>query len=155
MLDRHDAQDGRNGHDLPRRDAAGENTPNDRPMADREVPLPGTAGGSATMALHQWLDGDVAEAEARRIDAKQVDLWNRIATDTDRRRRMTTPAHVSDRIMAALPDIQLDARLDARTATSAMLDSATSTNGFSKPMVLAIGAGLFTLGLIVGNQVLR
>ena len=155
MLDQHDARDGRNGHDVPRRDAANDNTPNDRPMADREVPLPGAPGGSASMALHQWLDGDAAQAEARRVDAKQVELWNRIATETDRRRRMTTPAYVSDRIMVALPDLQLDAGLTTRTATSALLDAASSTKGVSTSMVLAIGAGLFALGLLVGNQVMR
>src|SRR4051812_6150968 len=103
MLDRHEAQDGRNGHDLPHRDAAGEAPLANRPMADREVPLPGTPGESA-MALHQWLDGEAAEADARRADVRQVEFWNRISTETDRRRRMTTPAHVADQIMAALPD---------------------------------------------------
>lgn len=153
MLDRHDAQDGHEGRDLPHRDAAGENSLSDRPMADREVPLP---GAPATLALHQWLDGDGAEAEARRVDGKQVDLWNRIATETDRRRRMTTPAHVADRIMAALPDTALDTRLDARTATTATLDTAVRTvQGFSTTTVMVIGAGFFALGLLVGNTVLR
>lgn len=151
MLDRHEAGNGRNELDPARRDAQGAPLA-DRPMADREVPLPGTAGGSA-LALNQWLDGDLAEADARRADAKQVDLWNRIGAETDRRRRMTTPAYVADRIMAALPDTQVDAQLATSTVVRNVIEvspAATST-GVSMPMVVAIGAGFFTLGLIAGN----
>ncbi len=153
MLDRRDAQDGLNGHDVPRRDAASDLPLAERPVADREVPLPGTPDGAA-LALHQWLDGDMSEAEARRVDAKQVDLWAQIATETDRRRRMTTPSYVADRIMAALPDTQTEARLATNTVRATVAEP-TVTNGFSMTMVLAIGAGFFALGLLVANVFMR
>ena len=91
MLDRHEAHDDRNlGQDLPQRDAA---PVADRPLADREVPLPGMAAANEpALVIHQWLDGETSEAEARRADAKQVDLWKMISTETEQRRRMTTPS---------------------------------------------------------------
>lgn len=70
------------------------------PMADREIPL---EGGHPALVVQQWLDGEVSETTARRADASDVDLWQRITEETERRRRMTTPAPVLDRIMAAIP----------------------------------------------------
>lgn len=146
MLDRDEAQAGRTGHDQPHRDAVGDTPLADRPMADREVPLPGTPGASA-MALHQWLDGDLAEAEARRVDDKQVELWSRIATETDRRRRMTTPAHLASQIMAALPEKEV--------SMSLAMESTRRIGGLTTSMALAIGAGFFTLGVVVGKVLSR
>jgi hypothetical protein len=71
------------------------------PMADREVPL---GGGHPALVVQQWLDGEATEAAARRVDGHEVDLWQRINEETDRRRRMTTPAPLFDRIMAAIPE---------------------------------------------------
>jgi hypothetical protein len=148
MLDRHEAQDGQSGRELPHRDAAGESPLADRPMADREVPLPGTPGGSA-LALHQWLDGDLSEGEARRADARQVEFWSRMTTETDRRRRMTTPSHVTAQIMAALPDREVSLRADAPLATPAR------ANGVATSTAMVIGAGFFTLGVAVGRMFTR
>ena len=72
-----------------------------RPMADREVPL---EGGRPALVVQQWLDGEATEAAARRADAHDVDLWQRINEEAERRRRMTTPAPVLNRIMAAIPE---------------------------------------------------
>ena len=72
-----------------------------RPMADREVPL---EGGRPALVVQQWLDGEATEAAARRADAHDVELWQRISEEAERRRRMTTPAPVLDRIMAAIPE---------------------------------------------------
>jgi hypothetical protein len=53
--------------------------------------------------VHQWLDGEGSEAEARRADARETALWAKISDETDRRARMTTPAPVLDRLMQAIP----------------------------------------------------
>ena len=121
MLDRHEANEGRAdaGQNLEHRDAAGDRPQADRPLADREVPLPGsmTAADGAAVAINQWLDGEVTEADARRADSKQVELWNRIASETERRKRMVTPAYVAANIMAALPE----KRVEVQTATATAL----------------------------------
>ena len=147
MLDRHESHDAGNGG-LPRRDAASEGSLADRPMADREVPVPGTGDASAD-AIHLWLDGDLSEAEARHGDAKTVEFWSRMAQETERRRRMTTPAHVAGRIMAALPDREVP----MHAVTADALPS--RTNGVTKSTAVVIGAGFFTLGVVVGKMFSR
>jgi hypothetical protein len=142
MLDRHEPQDSGNGA-KPHRDVATDAAQADRRMADREVPLPGTPGTSS-LAVHEWLDGDLSEADARRADARQVEFWTRMASETDRRRRMTTPAHVLGNVMAALPDREV-----ALPGTNA---AARSRDGRLRPSsAVAIGAGFFTLGVVVGR----
>jgi hypothetical protein len=148
MYDRHESQEGRNGRDLPHRDAAAGEAPlADRPMADREVPLPGTSGGSS-MALHGWLDGDLTEADARRADARQVEFWARLATETERRRRMTTPPHVAAQIMAALPDKQLTAAVSTRVVAAT---EPTAHSGLSPTIAALIAAAMFAVGILVGK----
>ena len=150
MLDRHEAHDNRNesGQNL-HRDAAADRPHADRPMADREVPLPGLAATNdpSTVAIHQWLDGDLAETEARRADDKQVDLWNRISVETDQRRRMVTPAYVAANIMNAIPEKQTATRTEARFTTHA--DAAA---GVSMKMAVAIGGAMLAVGYLFGNM---
>jgi hypothetical protein len=74
--------------------------PRNPPMADREVPL---EGGHPALLVQQWLDGEVTETTARRADVHDVELWQRINEEAERRRRMVTPAPVLNRIMAAIP----------------------------------------------------
>ncbi len=152
MLDRHEAHDDREGlgSDLPHRDAAGDRPIADRPLADREVPLPGMAAADdpAMVAIHQWLDGDLPEAEARRMDTKQVDLWNRIATETDARRRMVTPAYVAANIMAALPEKQVEAQRSVQTATTV-----STSKGMSFGAVAVVGAAMLVLGIVIGKMI--
>ena len=155
MLDRHEPNEGRAdaGQNLEHRDAAGDRPQADRPLADREVPLPGslTAADGAAVAINQWLDGEVTEADARRADSKQVELWNRIASETERRKRMVTPAYVAANIMAALPE----KRIEAQTTTANTLSTSVvgAERGLSMNTVVAIGAGLFALGLVVGKLI--
>ena len=155
MLDRHEANEGRAdaGQNLEHRDAAGDRPQADRPLADREVPLPGsmTAADGAAVAINQWLDGDVTEADARRADSKQVELWNRIASETERRKRMVTPAYVAANIMAALPEKRIEAQ--ATTANTLATSVVGAERGLSMNTVVAIGAGLFALGLVVGKLI--
>ena len=152
MLDRHEAQDDRNelGQDL-HRDAAADRPIADRPLADREVPLPGMAAADdpTMVAIHQWLDGEATEVDARRADAKQVDMWNKIAGETDQRRRMVTPAYVAANIMNALPEKHV-AKATA-TATNTMTAPAS---GISMQMAVGIGAAFFAVGIVIGKMVL-
>ncbi len=59
--------------------------------------------GRPVTEVHQWLDGEASEAEARRADARETEMWAKIQGETERRGRMTTPAPVLDRLMAAIP----------------------------------------------------
>ena len=77
-----------------------------RPLIDREVPLQNAASqsiGDMPVVVQQWLDGDIAERIARRADDSSVEFWNKISAETTRRRRMETPAMMSERVMAVLP----------------------------------------------------
>lgn len=77
-----------------------------RPLIDREVPLQNAASqsiGDMPVVVQQWLDGDIAERIARRSDDSSVEFWNKISAETTRRRRMETPAMMSERVMAVLP----------------------------------------------------
>lgn len=158
MLNPHEAHNDRNdvGHDMPHRDAAGDRPTADRPIADREVPLPGLAASEdpSVLAIHQWLDGELSEADARRADAKRVAMWSRIAVETDQRRRMATPTHVAANIMAALPAVET--RTVAATATVTATATATAANveqasGVSVAMVAVIGTVLFAAGAMIGK----
>lgn len=102
MLNRHEAHDELNQNN---RDSVREAAPvQERPMADREVPLPGTAAADASASvINQWLDGEATETEARRADGHAVDFWNKLGTDTDRMKRMKTPSHIAANIMSAIP----------------------------------------------------
>ena len=74
-------------------------TPDVAPEADGTFELT----GRPVTEVHQWLDGEASEAEARRADARETEMWAKIQGETERRGRMTTPAPVLDRLMAAIP----------------------------------------------------
>ncbi len=98
MLNRHQA------HDELQSKAREAGVAAERPMADREVPLPEVTAADATASvIQQWLDGEASEADARCADEKAVDFWMKTGADTDSMRRMKTPSHVMARIMAAIP----------------------------------------------------
>ena len=70
------------------------------PLADREVPLPPVA---TLDHIHRWLDGEAPEpAGVRGEQARAVEFWRRVDSDTERRRRVVTPPYLAARIMAAL-----------------------------------------------------
>ncbi|WP_373060181.1 hypothetical protein [Gemmatimonas sp.] len=151
MLDRPEAHDDRNlGQDLPQRDAA---PVADRPAADREVPLPGTAAaeGGPALVIHQWLDGETSEADARRADDKQVDLWKMISAETEQRRRMTTPAYVAAIIMAAIPEARTEMKTATATniATGAMVEPKAA---LGTAMLMMLCAGIFAIGIVIGTM---
>ncbi|MBX9927409.1 MAG: hypothetical protein K2X99_00720 [Gemmatimonadaceae bacterium] len=72
----------------------------DEEMAlDREIPR----GSRTSAAVHAWLDGEsVGEAQLAAAD-REVALWRQIDQEAGRRRRMTTPTTLTDRIIAAIP----------------------------------------------------
>ena len=75
----------------------------ERALSDREVPL-GPPSRTIPQAVHAWLDGITPERDARRGEwTKDVEFWKRMDDDLARRRRMRTPAHLSERIMNAIP----------------------------------------------------
>lgn len=154
MLDRHDAHDDRNGQGVPNRDAAADRPIADRPMADREVPLPGlgSTDDPSMVAIHQWLDGDLAETEARRADDKQVEMWKRISAETEQRRRMVTPSYVATNIMNALPEKQAASRTDSASQLASVLTHKDARNGISLAMAVAIGAAMLVVGVAIGRM---
>ncbi|MFN8716808.1 MAG: hypothetical protein ACK50C_07460 [Gemmatimonadaceae bacterium] len=114
MLDRHEAHEELNPKARDPREAG---VAAGRPVADREVPLPGVAAADATAnVIQQWLDGEASEADARRADARAVDFWMKTSADTDRMRRVKTPSHVMASIMAAIPAKEPSAVPAARLA---------------------------------------
>ena len=150
MLDRNESHEDRNGQTSPNRDAA-DRPAADRPMADREVPLPGLSATDdpSMVAIHQWLDGDVAETEARRADDKQVEMWKRINDETEQRRRMVTPAYVAANIMNALPEKHTAPR--TTQAESQVLREETQ-HGISLAKAMAIGAAMLVVGFALGRM---
>lgn len=140
----------------------------ERRMSDREVPLGGltAADDAGLLAVHQWLDGDLPEADARTADARQVDLWNRISEETTRRSRMTTPTHVAANIMNALPaaapaftaataataaNMSLDAAVAPSVARDTMIAPATPRAGVSFMGAVLVGGFLFAVGVAIGK----
>ena len=96
-------------HDsLDPRDAAREpaseprSGPSSEPVSgDREVPL---AGAEIPSAVHAYLDGDSVSEAALSAAEREMALWKRIASETVRRLKMVTPAHVPAQILAKLAD---------------------------------------------------
>ena len=156
MLNPHEAHNDLN-REPAARDVSGEVKA--RPLTDREVPLPGMEPSQdpAMLAIHQWLDGELPEADARRADAKQVALWSRVATETDQRRRMTTPAHVAANIMAALPATQTATRTTTQAATQTATAATVSTNaavsatGSSMTTTFLVAVAMLALGVVIGR----
>jgi hypothetical protein len=100
MLDRHEAHDNLNPKARDPREAA---VSAERPVADREVPLPGiSAADGAADVIQQWLDGDATETDARLADEKAVAFWTRANADASAMRQTKAPAHLTANIMAAL-----------------------------------------------------
>lgn len=111
-----------------------------KPSPDREVELP-VSRRTTPASVHAWLDGDLPEAAVRHGDtARDVEFWNRLNRDINVRRQMQTPAYVFDRIMESLPE----------ASPTQATPWWRKPFGLSPMMVVAIGAGIFALGLLVG-----
>lgn len=115
-----------------------EPTPATDSRADREVALGGD--GHPALLVQQWLDGEASEASARRANGREVELWSRITEETERRRRMVTPAPMMDRLMAAIP----------AAAPAAALPWWQRPAPFSVALAVAGGAVLLAAGAALG-----
>ena len=114
------------------------------PISDREVPL---APVATSDVINRWLDGELPEPTNVRGDAaRSVEFWRRIGEETDRRRHMVTPAHLSAKIMAALP-----ATPDAARVVEPWWRKPVQ---LSPVMAIAAAAGLFALGMLAMNAVM-
>jgi hypothetical protein len=77
-----------------------------RPLTDREVPLGQQEPMGRVLAptVHAWLDGELPEATVRKgTTARDVEFWNSVNTEAERRRRVRTPTYLEAQIMEALP----------------------------------------------------
>lgn len=112
------------------------------PLSDREVPL----GRRRTpAAVHAWLDGELAEADARRGDTtRDVEFWNRINEQAEARRKMRTPAHLQAQIMAALP----------HRAPAPAMPWFRRTTELPATWLIVGGAALLAAGVIIGALVI-
>lgn len=135
MPDNHHEHEGRIERERPLR-------PADQmgPVSDREVPL---APVATPDVINRWLDGELPEPTGLRGDAaRSVEFWRRLGEETDNRRRMVTPVHLSAKIMEALPP--LEKQVDTGPWLRRELHLSAST-------LIAAGVAFFTLGLIVAR----
>jgi len=140
MLDRHNERDGRTERERPLRpsDEVGN-------MREREVPL---APVATPDVINRWLDGELPEPSGLRGDAaRSVEFWRRIGEETDKRRRMATPAHLSEKIMASLPSLA--------TPQKSVAPWYRKDLHMNPLMALAAAAALFTLGIIAAQAITR
>lgn len=141
MLDRHNERDGRAERERPLRPS--EEMGGIR--GEREVPL---APVATSDVINRWLDGELPEPTGLRGDAaRSVEFWRRLGEETDKRRRMMTPAHLPEQILAALPPLAV-----SRPAVSPWYRKDLR---LSPASALAAAAALFTLGLVVAQALLR
>lgn len=106
MVDDLRSDDGLSGFDGHHHHRSQRRTEKERPLADREVPLGQQENDTRVLApaVHRWLDGELPEASIRKGDtARDVEFWNNINGEVERRRRMQTPAYLEARIMDAIP----------------------------------------------------
>ena len=105
MVDDLRSDDGLSGFD-GHRDRVSLRSEQERPLADREVPLGHQEPEARVLSplVHAWLDGELPEASVRKGDtARDVEFWKQINVEVETRRRMRTPVFVETKIMNALP----------------------------------------------------
>lgn len=139
MLDNHPERDGMSERERPVRSSDDKGT-----MSDREVPL---APVASTDVINRWLDGELPEPTDLRGDAaRSVEFWRRLGEETDKRRRMATPAHLSAKIMAALPPVSARQVEEAWWRKDLRL---------TPTIALAAAGGLFMLGVLCAQAIER
>ncbi len=126
-------------HRTPPAPKAGESA--HRPITDREVPL---TGHHTPAAIHAWLDGELAESAVRQSDSsRDVDFWLRLDREVQTRRQMTTPDHLYEKIMDALP----------AAAPSVSEPWWNRSFTLTPAVAIAAAAGAVAVGLAVGATV--
>ena len=140
MLDRHNERDGRTERERPLRPAEEMGG-----QLDREVPL---APVATPDVINRWLDGELPEPTGLRGDAaRSVEFWRRLGEETDKRRRMMTPAHLSSKIMASLPPLA--------TPQRSVEPWYRKDVRMTPAVAFAAAAALFTLGIIASQALVR
>jgi hypothetical protein len=77
----------------------------DNPGADQPEKRPHRKTPPATPAVQAWLDGEPEKDRLLNPDEQETaELWTRINSETERLRRRSTPIHVQQKILSALPD---------------------------------------------------
>lgn len=141
MLDRHHERDGRAERERPLKPS--EEIGGIR--GEREVPL---APVAAPDVINRWLDGELPEPTGLRGEAaRSVEFWRRIGEETDRRRRMATPAYLPERILASLPPLA--------TPQQQVVPWYRKELKVNPLAALAAAAALFTLGILAAQAMLR
>ena len=113
------------------------------PMSDREVPL---TGRGTPAAVHAWLDGELPESAVRQGDTtRDVEFWLRIDREVQVRRQLTTPVHVFEQIMDALP----------ADAPPAVMSWWARPFTITPAVAVAATASALAMGLVIGATVLR
>jgi len=136
MLDRHNERDGRTERERPLRPVGDMGNTHEREVPLQQVTTPDV--------INRWLDGELPEPTGLRGDAaRSVEFWRRLGEETDKRRRMMTPAHLPSKIMAALPPLA--------TAQPAATPWYRRDVRLSTSLVLLAGAAIFSLGLIAAQ----
>jgi len=99
----------------------------------------------ATPAVQAWLDGEEPrDALVNTGENETAELWTRINSETEQLRRRTTPMHVQQKILSALPD-----------APPGSSSSAPQKRGLS-PVVLATGGiAALAIGTMIGLMLVR
>ena len=113
-------------------------------MSDREVPISPVGSNDV---INRWLDGELPEPTGLRGDAaRSVEFWRRLGEETDKRRQMATPAHLSSKIMAALPPVAQRASAEPWWKRDLHL---------TPTVALAVAAAMFVLGIIFAQTIVR
>lgn len=140
MLDRHNERDGRAERERPLRPAEEMGG-----LREREVPL--NSPVATPDVINRWLDGELPEPTGLRGDAaRSVEFWRRLGEETDKRRRMMTPAHLPEKIMASLPPLAV--------AQPSVMPWYRKDVRMTPMVAIAAGAMLFTLGIIAAQALL-
>jgi hypothetical protein len=77
-------------------------TPTPRTQQDAQVERELAPTGRISDAVHAWLDGEPVNEAQLAAAPREVAFWSKVQSETNVRRRMTTPAHVPAQILAKL-----------------------------------------------------
>jgi len=118
-------------------------TPDNRDIDPAERPQPRRTP-PATPAVQAWLDGETSrEGLASADEQETAEFWSRINSETEKLRRRSTPIHVQQKILSAIPDEPAGSAAPAARTSSGSVTLRVST-------AILAGAALFALGALMG-----
>ena len=110
----------------------------------------------ATPAVQAWLDGESDRDRLTKPEEQETaELWSRINDETERLRRRSTPAHVQQKILSALPDEPPGSGGPTGPATWGRTPSDTSpappgSLTLRASTAILAGAALLAVGALIG-----